>query len=85
VYRNKNKKYQNISLEYRQKTYNFDHDKPVVYSNPFELVYFEITSDVIAMMKDIILDSEKILNIPSIPDPHGIRFSNKDTFWPILS
>lgn len=60
--------YPKEDISYRGKIYNFEYGKPVSYNNPYELLYSEITPDVVDMMEDIILNT-KILQIPSVPDP----------------
>jgi hypothetical protein len=66
--RHMNKKYPGKPITYRRKTYNFVYGQPVIYPDPFRLLYIEITPDVIDMMEDIIL-SPKILSLNSVPDP----------------
>jgi hypothetical protein len=60
--------YPKEDISYRGKIYNFEYGKPVSCNNPYELLYSEITPDVVDMMEDIILNT-KILQIPSVPDP----------------
>jgi hypothetical protein len=58
------------SLTYKGITYRFEDGKAVDYKrHSFELIFYDITSDMVDMFEDIILDSEKILNIPHIEDP----------------
>lgn len=64
-----NKKYPKEDINYRGKIYNFEYGKPVSYNNPYELQYLEITPDLVDLTEDIILNTGKILQIPSIPDP----------------
>lgn len=58
-----------MSIEYKGKTYNFEHKNPVIYGYPFKLLFQQITPDVIDMMEDIILNSDKLIKIQSIPEP----------------
>ncbi|MFZ0897065.1 MAG: hypothetical protein WAZ77_21395 [Candidatus Nitrosopolaris sp.] len=66
VYLNKNDP--KIDINYREKIYNFEYGRPVSYPNPYELLYWEITANLVDMMEDVILNT-KILQIPSVPDP----------------
>jgi hypothetical protein len=66
VYLNKRKQ---PPVTYKGKTYYFEYRKPVNYYPAFEFLIFDLTPEVISMFKEIILNSEKILTIPWIPDP----------------
>jgi hypothetical protein len=63
-----NKKSPKEDISYRGQAYHFENGKPVSYPNPYELLFLEITADVVDMMEDIILNTQ-ILQIPSVPDP----------------
>lgn len=63
-----NKKSPKEDISYRGQAYHFEYGKPVSYPNPYELLFLEITVDVVDMMEDIILNT-KILQIPSVLDP----------------
>jgi hypothetical protein len=60
---------------YKSKIYHFEYRKPVDYYRAFEFLIFDLTPDVISMLKDIILGSDKILGIPWIKDPMDVRDS----------
>jgi hypothetical protein len=53
---------------YRGKPYIFEYGRPVEYVNPDNLFFFELPTDILSMMEDIIKSSE-ILSIATIPDP----------------
>ena len=55
-------------ISYKGKEYKF-HRESVNVGNPYELLFYQITPDIIYMFNDIILNSERILTIPWIPDP----------------
>jgi hypothetical protein len=58
------------SLTYKGMTYRFEDGKAVDYRrHSFELIFYEITPDIVNMFEDIILNSERILNLPRIEDP----------------
>jgi hypothetical protein len=57
-------------LTYKGITYRFEYSEPVDYNrHSSELIFYEITPDIINMFEDIILNSERILSIPHIEDP----------------
>jgi hypothetical protein len=70
-----NGKHRNESLpyvctNYKENEFKFEYDKMVDYHvGAFTLLLKQITPDVIDMMEDIILNTEKIKEIPSIPEP----------------
>jgi hypothetical protein len=52
-----NKKSPKEDISYRGQAYHFEYGKPVSYPNPYELLFLEITVDVVDMMEDIILNT----------------------------
>jgi hypothetical protein len=66
----------NCTIIYHDKIYDFEYGKAVNYPNPYYLLFFEITPDVVDMLEDIILKSVKTLDIPSIPDPMAQELSH---------
>ena len=55
------------ALKYKGNTYRFEDGKAVDYKrHSFELIFYEITPDIIHMFEDIILNSKEILNISHI-------------------
>jgi hypothetical protein len=66
--RHMNKKYPEKPPVYRGRPYSFEYGKPVELMNPDNLFFFELPTDILSMMEDIIKSIE-ILNIPTIPDP----------------
>jgi hypothetical protein len=55
-------------IPYRRKVYTFENKKVVKYGSANQLLFFEITPDIITMLEDIV-KSDIISKGPSIPDP----------------
>lgn len=66
VYRNIKEPFKQVT--YRDKIFTFEHDKPVILENLNNLLFFELTSDLLNMIKDII-QSQQILKISNMEDP----------------
>jgi hypothetical protein len=59
-----------VCTKYKENIFKFEHDKMVIYhGGAFTLLLKQITPDVIDMMEDIVLNTEKIRETPSIPEP----------------
>jgi hypothetical protein len=66
--RHMNKNYPKEPPSYRGKPYSFKYGMPVELRNPDNLFFFELPTDMLSMMEDIVKSIE-ILNIPTIRDP----------------
>lgn len=66
VYRNIKEPSKQVS--YRDKIFTFEHGKPVLLDNLFNLLFFELTPDLLHMINDII-NSVDIIKIDYIEDP----------------